>query len=191
MFKNFIFIGIFILTTGLLGCQKSPEEMTLDPNQSVISFTSIKKGNIAETHTFKTISGTFASDGLLKVDIQLASVETHIPVRNERMKTLLFEVSKFSTAELTASVNNDFPEGKIRQVSVKAHLNLHGKTVPLTIDAQVARVGGELIVGSLKPVILQVADFGLSEGVDRLMQAAKLPSIARTVPVTFNLVFKP
>lgn len=191
MHNKLVFIIMLVFATGLVGCQKSPVGMTLDPEESLISFTSIKKGKVGEVHTFTDISGSFASDGLLKVDIQLASLETNIPIRNERMLELLFEVGKFATAELTASVNANFPEGEVKNLMVDAHLNLHGSTVALKIDARVARVGDKLLVSSVKPVILNVADFGLDEGIEKLMEAATLPSIARAIPVSFNLIFAP
>ena len=43
--------------------------------------------------------------------IQLASVDTAIPIRNERMKTMLFNVAQFSTANFQLTV----PAGAMSQ----------------------------------------------------------------------------
>jgi polyisoprenoid-binding protein YceI len=165
--------------------------MNLDAANSQITFVSIKKGTAAEVHTFKDVSGSLGDDGILKVNIKLVSVETNIAIRNERMQSMLFEVSKFPTATLIAKVSGDFPEGEIKTVATDATLKLHGMESVIKIEAVVTRVGGKLLVSSLKPAILNVADFGLNEGVDRLMAVAKLPSIARAIPVSFVLVFSP
>jgi polyisoprenoid-binding protein YceI len=188
MLKKQIILVAAVLV-GLFTCQTVLAGMNLDAKQSLLSFTSIKKGKVAEVHTFKDISGSLSEDGALAINIKLVSVETKIAVRNERMQTMLFEVSKFPTAVLTANVGSDFPAGEIKTVAVDAKLALHGKEVAMKIEAVVSRVGKKLLVSSLKPVILNVADFGLNEGVDKLMTVAKLPSIARSIPVNFVLIF--
>jgi len=45
-------------------------------------------------------------------------------------------------------------------------------------------------VNTIKPIMLDAFDFGLSEGVTKLMEVAKLPSISTAVPVSFSLIFK-
>jgi polyisoprenoid-binding protein YceI len=95
------------------------------------------------------------------------------------------------TAVLKANVGKAFAAEGIFSLSIDATLTLHGKTVALKIDVVVAKVGDQLLVTSSQPVIINVADFGLNEGVDRLMAVAKLPSIARAAPVSFVLVFVP
>ena len=49
--------------------------------------------------------------------------------------------------------------------------------------------GDKLIVSSTKPIIVQASDFGLVDGILKLQELAKLPSIATTVPVSFVLTF--
>lgn len=58
------------------------------------------------------------------------------------------------------------------------------------VNAIVAHRGKELVVSSVKPIIIKAADYGMEEGVKKLQELTKLPSIATAVPVTFSLVFK-
>jgi hypothetical protein len=46
-----------------------------------------------------------------------------------------------------------------------------------------------LLVSSVRPVIVNAGPLGLDEGVERLREAAGLPSISPAVPVTFQLTF--
>ncbi|MFW5427050.1 MAG: YceI family protein [Methylophagaceae bacterium] len=166
----------------------------LDSNTSQLNFISIKKGNIAEVHQFKSLQGQYTEQGKLKVTIDLASVDTQNPVRDERMKEHLFEVDSCASAILSATVDTEIidaiAEGASEQLTVDATLQLHGDTQPLKIDVIITRlVGAKLSVVSAKPVVINAADFSLIKGVDKLMALAKLPSISQAVPITFYLTF--
>ena len=63
----------------------------LDQSNSSIEFISIKNNQIPENHNFQKISGNITSEGLVNVIIDLDSVDTKIPIRNERMRNLFFE----------------------------------------------------------------------------------------------------
>lgn len=165
----------------------------LNNQQSLINFVSIKKSNVAEVHHFKSLSGTL-SDKAAKVSIDLLSVETNIPIRNERMKSMLFDTSKYSSATITAAIDistlNDLKVGQHYQEKLSLTLDLHGITnsVPATVGV-VKLTDDSLLVYSVNPIIINASDFGLNKGIEALRSIAKLPVISSAVPVTFNLVF--
>tara|TARA_R110002049_G_scaffold298671_3_gene488535 strand:- start:206 stop:817 length:612 start_codon:yes stop_codon:yes gene_type:complete len=170
-------------------------DWVVDAKDSQLNFVSIKKTNIAEIHEFKQLQGSYDSQGQFILDIDLASVDTHIPTRDDRMKTYLFEVSKFSTATITAMLDTDLvdaiAEGASERFSVDANLDLHGVLKPLTLDVIVTRlVGAKLSVVSAQPVIIYADDYGLVPGINKLMALASLPSISQAVPVSFYLTLK-
>ena len=66
-------------------------DWNLVTEESKLNFISIKASNIAEIHSFKKISGSVKENGEAQLTINLASLETLIPIRNERMGKLLFE----------------------------------------------------------------------------------------------------
>lgn len=45
-------------------------------------------------------------------------------------------------------------------------------------------------VATAKPVLLNVSDFGLMPGIQKLIDLAGVKSISQSVPVTFRLRFK-
>lgn len=169
-------------------------EWVVDNNNSQLNFISIKKVNIAEVHQFSNLQGYLDSQGQLVLNIDLASVDTHNAVRDERMTKYFFDVDSFSTAKLMAKIDlsmvDAIAQGSSARLSVNAELDLHGEIAPLKLDVMVTRlVGAKLSVVSLQPVLLNVEDFSLVSGVNKLMELAKLPSISHVVPVSFYLTF--
>ena len=76
----------------------------VDPTGSHIGFASVKNDLIAENHTFTEVTGRVSVAGEANIKVTLASVETLIPLRNERMQTMLFNIAKFPQATITSEV---------------------------------------------------------------------------------------
>jgi polyisoprenoid-binding protein YceI len=169
-------------------------EWALDNKQSQLSFISVKKGDIAEVHRFDQLEGAVDDKGNVKLIIQLASVDTAIPIRDERMREMLFNTNAFPTAVLTAKVDaakvSKLKVGQMMVDALEGQLNLHGQVSPVTAELVIARLGPEtLLVSSRRPLVLQAGDFKLVEGVEKLREIAGLPSISNAVPVSFVLTF--
>lgn len=170
-------------------------EWVVDSSQSQLNFVSIKKNKVAEVHVFKELSGIYDSQGQFLLQIDLASVDTHNLVRDDRMKQFLFEVNQFSTAKLVAKIDtaliDAIAEGANELLTVNANLELHGVATKLTLDVIVTRlVGAKLSVVSAQPIIINAGDFGLIPGINKLMALAALPSISEAVPVSFYITLK-
>jgi len=189
------YITLLLVTISLFSINAFAVEWQLDPINSQLSFISTKKVNVAETHYFRNIQGSVDSQGQLILAIDLASVDTNITVRDERMREYLFEVDIFTTATVSASIDTSdvdaIAEGASARLTVDAELDLHGEKKTLKMDVVVTRlVGAKLSVVSVQPVILNLSDFSLVSGVEKLRELAKLPSISQAVPVSFYLIFK-
>ena len=167
---------------------------TLVPEKSVISFVSVKNISIAEVHHFPGLSGSISDDGLVTVTVPLAQVETNIPIRNERMQKLFFDVAAFPDATIEATIDQQavaaIANGSSAQMEVLFALKLHGKSQMLKSDVRVSRLGGEIQVNTLKPLIINAASFALTDGVERLREIAGLQNISAAVPVTASLTFR-
>lgn len=166
----------------------------LDPERSHLSFISIKAKDVAEIHTFKEISGTIDGDGNLKLSLMLDSVETLIPIRNERMREFLFDTANYKEAVLTAKVDpaavTSMQVGDVMTLTAEGNLALHGANQPMTIVFQVARLSDDTVMAaSAKPLVIDAAKFGLDGGVEKLREIAGLDSISNAVPVTFVVTF--
>lgn len=183
-------LSALILSMAIFSTTKAAD-LSLDNDLSTIDFMSIKKGTVIEPHTFKKLSGTLTENGKLEIEIDLSSVDTKIEVRDERMKSVLFEVAKYGSATLVADLDDhSMDEGEIKLIEASATLDLHGVSKEVKIKAMAAKVGEKLMVTSADPIILNADDFGLATGLDTLQKIAQLPSITHSVPVSFVLVFK-
>lgn len=162
---------------------------------SSLSYVSVKNNAIAENNTISGLSGGLSDGGELTVSIDLTSVDTGVSIRNERMQTMFFEVSKFATAKVSAQLDpaelTALADGKPVQRSVALTLNLHGVEKDLSADVLAVQAGGKIHVTSTRPVLLNAADFGLEGGVTALREIAGLDAISTAVPVTIHLVLDP
>lgn len=186
--------GVLVVITLIFSTVIQANEWQLNTSDSQLSFISIKKTHIAETHQFTKFDGYLESNGKFTLEIDLASVDTNIAVRDERMKKHLFEIETFATATISAEIDmeiiDSIAQGASKQIIVNAVLNLHGQTQQLTLKMAVTRlVSAKLSVVSVQPVIVNTADFALVAGVEKLRKIAKLPSISHAVPVSFYLTF--
>jgi polyisoprenoid-binding protein YceI len=166
----------------------------LDEGVSSVHFVTVKNAVIAETHEFLEVSGAVAADKAA-VTIALGSVETLIPIRNERMREMLFEVASYPEATLTAPVDQAALEalapGESVEQRLSGALSLKGSTLPLEFSVRVSRQGPDAVrVESLGPVMVSAEQLGLATGVEALRAIAGLNSITPMVPVSFSLLFR-
>ena len=180
----------------LAGAAAASAQWELDGARSSVNFVSIKNDSVAELHHFASLQGRLDKDGAARLTINLDSVQTLIPIRNERMREMLFETATFPTATATAAVAPELIANLAAGASVVTELTLtlalHGIEKPLAVPVVLtAGKSGDLQVFTPAPVIVNAADFGLQAGVAALQSVAGLKAISTAVPVTVHLVFTP
>lgn len=188
-------IRMLALTTALAAAPLAAqaESWTLSNDGSRIAFGSIKKDTVGEVHTFGALAGSVDAEGAVSVEIDLASVETYIDIRNERMIEHVFgkdTPAATLTTRVDAAALEAMEPGDTDTLDVEATLSLAGAEVPLEATLFVARLSeGRAMVTTDGMIMLSMADLGLDAGIDTLMELAKLPGITRVSPVTLRLVF--
>jgi polyisoprenoid-binding protein YceI len=167
-------------------------DWTLDAGASRLSFISTKNASTAEVHHFKEISGEITDNGDAAVEVALDSVETAIPIRNERMREFLFETMNFPTLTVTATVDPALlGTAGARTGTVPLSVSLHGEEATYDAPVTVARDrDGSITVTTREPVVVNAADFDLGAGIAKLRELAGLASISTAVPVSAHLVFR-
>ncbi|MGB0504957.1 MAG: c-type cytochrome [Pikeienuella sp.] len=165
---------------------------SLSNDDSKLAFGSIKKDKVGEVHHFKNLSGSVDASGAVSVDVDLASVETWIDIRNERMGTHVF--AGMGPAKLTAQIDMAAMEamavGSLNATDVKGALTLGGVALDIEASVIIARLSeSRAMVLTDEMIMVNTIDLGVNAGIDKLMEIAKLPSITRAVPVTMRLVF--
>ncbi len=165
------------------------------PDSSNVAFVSIKNGLVVEAHSFAGVSGSVDDDGEAVVYVELASVDTGIPIRDERMREMLFEVNLYPRAEFHTKLDleafSTLDVGDAVAAEISGELTMHGHSVPVSLSAWVTRVGKDRVqVSSVRPVVVMADSVGLGPGLEALRNIAGLTSITPAVPVTFSLLLE-
>jgi polyisoprenoid-binding protein YceI len=169
-------------------------DWTLDNEHSVVNFTSTKNISKSEINQFDLISGSISDSAKVNISIDLSSANTHVEIRDQRIKKHLFNSSKLTDATITTQLD----KGLLRSLAssskttkINAALTLNGITKTIVVDVQATQLpSGAIAVKSLKPIQIDAVDYLLNTGIDTLKDIAKLSSISYIVPVTFDLTFK-
>ncbi len=165
----------------------------LDNDESTVSFVTVKADHVAEVHTFDVLSGEIDDNGAVEISIELASVNTLIPIRNERMQAMLFETNLFPRADIKASIDLTSLEamepGTSETMPLNFSLEMHGASRSYSAEVKVTRLHEGLLASTVKPIVIIAEDFDLVSGVEALREVAGLPGISRAVPVSFTVQF--
>ena len=166
---------------------------TLDAEASDLRFMSVKKGNLAETSRFATMSGLITEDGKAQIRVLMDSVDTKIDLRNVRMRFLFFETFNHPEAtinvQLDPAVLRDLHVTRRKMVNLTYELNLRGVTVEQEAEVAVTLMSNDRVnVSSTTPIALKLADFNLEEGREKLQEAANVVIMPLGI-VSFDFVF--
>lgn len=189
-----ITIGIAALLASL-SLQLQAANWSLSSDKSSLHFVSIKKGSIGEVHHFKKLEGDINPAGQAEIKIALSSVETNIPIRNDRMQKMLFNTDKYSNALISVKTDinrvNALAIGGQYTQKVTAKLTLVGITKSVSAEVRITKLSSNRFsVNTVSPVLLNASEFDLVGGIQALQKIAGLPSIATSVPVTFSFLFE-
>ena len=185
---------VAVLTSIALLAGSAQAQWSLDNSASTLSFVTVKADHVGEVHTFDQLSGSIDDRGNVEIMVELASVNTLIDIRNERMQNMLFETNLFPRAMITGDVDLasfvEMSPGASITAQVEFELDIHGVSNSYNTELIVTRLANGVFASTSKPIIVTAASHGLVDGVEALREIAGLPSISRSVPVTFNVVFE-
>lgn len=165
---------------------------TLDGGASSLAFGSIKNDSIGESHMFQAMSGGVDAEGAVALSIDLASVETNIDIRNERMVEHVF--AGVATADLAASIDMAAMEalavGEHMTAEIDFDLSVLGQEVQWYAPMFVMRVAEDRVLATTDGMVfLTTEEAGVDAGVNVLQELAGLESITRVFPVSARFVF--
>ena len=161
---------------------------TIKSNQSLLNFSSTKNGDIEEKHEFNGITGSVSKTGEVQVTVDLTSVDTNIPIRDERLQKHVFNTEQHPKALITANIDPQLLSVKDKtKTTIEGTLSLAGQSTDFSAEISVTPAKGMLIVTTEEPVVLSAKKLGVADGVEKLREIAGLNSISDEVPVTFSL----
>jgi polyisoprenoid-binding protein YceI len=170
-------------------------EWELDGSKSSFYYVTNKAAAVSEVNSFSGLSGGITDAGAATLSIDLATVDTAIDVRNQRMRDIVFQVAQFPKAEIALQVDaaslKSLDAGSSTTGSYTAKVSLHGVSADVPAELQIIKLDADTVQVQLaKPLIVAAATFGLTEGVEELRTVASLTSITPNVVVDFTLVYK-
>lgn len=203
--KNLIrttqFILLVCIMTALSACQHKVDHNSnttdsdtnitwvLNPEYSDISIITTKNNSISEVSSFTDFSGKISADGHLLITIELNSLETNIPIRNQRIHDHLFQTKTYPTADIHTQLKPEDLKFGVHDISFD--VDLHGTSVIMNAEFMVFEQDGNKIVTLHKPLIINAETFGLKDGITTLKNLAFLDSINLSVPLNLILSFQP
>ena len=166
----------------------------LDGESSRLSFISTKTPNISEVQRFLVLHGKVDPKGLAQVQVELESVNSGVPLRDERMRKELFEIQTFPEALITTQIDlrpiNDLAPGAQLELRLPLTVDLHGKQHTYNAELLATRLDDRRFqVVTLEPLVINAEDFDLAPGLERLRKLADVSAISLSVPVGAVLIF--
>jgi polyisoprenoid-binding protein YceI len=168
-------------------------DWSVNSAQSSLNFVSVKNDVVAETHSFKELTGKLTETGEFAVSIPAMSIDTMIPIRNERILEHVLAAKQYATINAKGKVDSKvltgLKTGDSLVVDQALDLTLLSQTQSLMAKIKVTKVSdSQLVVTTVAPIMLDVNKFQLNAGVEKLRELAGLKAISPMVPTTFSLV---
>ncbi|CAI8920287.1 YceI domain-containing protein [Pseudomonas sp. IT-P74] len=193
MFKRSTFqtITFLLLASAALSARA---DWYLDGESSRLSFVSTKNANVSEVQRFLVLHGKVDPEGLAQVEVELESINSGVPLRDERMRKELFQIDRFPDALITTKIDlrpiNDLAPGAQLELRLPLTVDLHGKQHEYNAQLLATRLDDRRFqVVTLEPLVINAEDFDLAPGLESLRNLAGLSAISFSVPVSAVLIF--
>ncbi|VVQ07354.1 hypothetical protein PS938_03145 [Pseudomonas fluorescens] len=193
MFKRSTFqtITFLLLASAALSARA---DWYLDGESSRLSFVSTKNANVSEVQRFLVLHGKVDPEGLAQVEVELESINSGVPLRDERMRKELFQIDRFPDALITTKIDlrpiNDLAPGAQLELRLPLTVDLHGKQHEYNAQLLATRLDDQRFqVVTLEPLVINAEDFNLAPGLESLRNLAGLSAISFSVPVSAVLIF--
>ena len=166
----------------------------LDGESSRLAFITTQNANIANVHRFLVLHGKVDRKGQAQLRIEMDSVNSAVPLRDERMRDVLFDFKHFPEAQITTQIDlqpiNDLASGAQLELKLPVTVSLRGKQHTYEAELLATRLDERRFqVVTLEPLMLQAEDFGLQPELETLRKLAGLSAISFSVPVNAVLIF--
>ncbi len=188
-----IFIRLMLASLAVLALP-AQANWYLDNESSRLSFISTKNADISEVHRFLILRGKVDPKGVAELEVELDSVNTGIPLRDERLRGQLFNIKRYPEARITAQLDmrpiNALAPGAQLELRLPLQVQMHGQSQSYSAELLATRLDDKRFqVVTLEPLVLHAEDFGLLTGVEDLRKLAGLKAIGFSVPVGAVLIF--
>ena len=168
-----------------------------------VTFAAIKNESAEVLGHFRNYFGTVdLKDGLparMDMLIDINSLDTSVPGRNNRIMDLFFQSAKpeFGTAviafdrfDLNGKGLDLLQDGNEHGIGVSGHITLNGVDRPLTAQLTVQKKGLTWSAKTTEPIELLLTDFGFEERIPEFLKSCNHRSLGNRVAVTVHLYLR-
>jgi OmpA-OmpF porin, OOP family len=195
--RVFLVLALVFVAFGWRGANAQDflnQDWVLNSAQSHLYMQTEKLQGVIEKHEFNAMEGGVSKDGDATVKIDLNSLETHVDLRNVRMRFLLFETFKFPYAEITTRLDKaklgDLATKNAVNYPLTLNVNLHGVTKQIQTVVSITRTSATTVsVATTQPILITADTFGFAPGLAKLADAMGGIRIVPDASITFDLVF--
>ena len=182
-----------ILAVSLASSAAMAANWQLDSSASSLHFVSVKNDVVAEIHQFSELNGQW--DGTTaSISIPVSSMQTNIPIRNERIWQYVLQADKFAAIDVSVQISEnvlkDMPISGAKLLDLPINLTIAGQTATVMANVQLVKLSDTLLqANTTAPLMLNTSSFNLTAGVAKLQELAGLKRIEPLVPVSFSVRF--
>lgn len=166
----------------------------IDSDNSIVTFSVTKKQYIVEPATFEDVSGSIDKQGNVIISIDINSVNSSNPIRDNRLIDMFFQTEFFPEAIISTKINPSILNSKqsIQKVKLNATLEFYETKKDIVLEALVVKTGNKVVVTSLKSIIINAKMFNLPmDNLNALSKVCGGITISDIVPVNFVVTFQP
>ena len=169
-------------------------------NGANIETVAIKNGSAEVKGVFKSVSGKIGFGGTKDaptlsgtVEVDLASYNSGLEIRDKNVQDLFFEVAQYGTAVLklknTGPVpGQNFPMGEPTEIAMAGTLSMHGAEAPVETTLVVRRTSPiDIKVETKEPLHVSIADFGMNGQLQALIKACAHESVGDDILVNASV----
>ena len=183
---------LLIFSLSIAACSEDTD-YKLTNDASSVYFATIKKEYVVEPAYFKKVNGSLDKTGNLVIDIDLNSVTTGIPIRDQRLGQLFFITATHPLVSIKTKLNMlEIKEIKgSKRKNIDVDITLNGQTKKVSIDTIIRYLDGKVLASTAKPIIIKADDYGIPA--KNLMALAKTVGgipISTIVPVSFDVILE-
>ena len=166
----------------------------LNSERSAISYLSSKQATVEtplmfESNLFREFSGTI-NGTQVELVVELDSLDTKVPIRNERVAEHVFLSKQYPQATVSATVD-DIEQLSYARKQISATLTMRGQSRDLQAEVIIERSDPQTLrIQTTTPVLVDANAYGMLDGFATLKQLVGLMQIPTTIPVSLNLVFE-
>ncbi|WP_163833641.1 YceI family protein [Spartinivicinus ruber] len=148
--------------------------------------------SVKETQLISGVAGEVDNQKQAEIKIDLATIDTKIPVRNDRIKKWVLDITNYRyatvKADLSAINEQKIAVGDSKQMAVDGSLTIREATLPIQLFVKVTKNSAtHYSVVSYKDTSININQYGGEDGIQKMTQVMGLKSINPVVSVKWEL----